>query len=308
MVTLNMTFRGTESVNSALIDRLVDPSEDFFRQHYVEKGRPVIITQTQAKPNQLRWDFDHLVRVAGDCIVPVYDWGESGPTVEDNFVIRQMRLADFLDHIQQVRCIAQQRFSISQLLITKLRVLAQDYQTPAILKHAATLDRLPGIFSESPQVAMFISFFKRMHWHNGREVLAQVPAGRKKFILYSPQDSPFLYPRGFNGGWFNETTSVYSSEIPFEEGLDKIDRDRFPLLDRATPIEVEIKAGESLYIPPHWWHYTQAVDPTIIIVQAWDAPLRRWGYPIARRSWVMRPYRKYLYPRLMKLKRFRKHQ
>jgi len=40
----------------------------------------------------------------------------------------------------------------------------------------------------------------------------------------------------------------------------------------------------------------------------WDAPLRRWGYPIAKRSLIMKPYRRYLYWHLLRLKKFSRNQ
>ncbi|MCP6760025.1 MAG: cupin-like domain-containing protein [Fischerella sp. CENA71] len=299
------------TISSSAIDRIENPSEAFFRKNYVERSRPVVIVNTQPRPAQMDWNFEYLSRVAGDHFLPVYDWGDKGPTVNDDFVIRQMKLAELIEYATRVISTSNQRYSICQLALEEVPPLAQEYQTPTILENAERLDRLPAPFRESRRIALFISFFRGIHWHNGREVLAQLLTGRKKFVLYHPKDSRFLYPRKLiDSGlaWFDETEAVFCSEIPFENGIENIDRRRFPLFEQATPIEVELKAGESLYIPTHWWHFTNALEPCIVIADFWDAPLHRWGYPIAWRSLLMKPYRKYLYRRLLRFKMFSRNQ
>jgi len=51
---------------------------------------------------------------------------------------------------------------------------------------------------------------------------------------------------------------------------------------------------EEVYVPTHWWHFTMAESPSLVAVTFWDAPLRRWQFPLAWRSVLMKPYRKYL--------------
>jgi Cupin-like domain len=293
------------------IDRIGMPSREAFLNNYVRAGRPVVISRGASGLPQISWDFDHLGQVVGDEVVPVYDWGPKGPTIDDDFVITKMKFADAVSLTRVVSKTAEQRYSVCQLPIERVGRLAQEYESPPWLAGLDGLD-LPLLpFREPSRRALFISFHRGIHWHNGREAVAQLLTGRKQFVLFSPKDTPYLYPRklaDWGLAWFDETEAVFCSEIPFEQGLDGIDRSRFPLFDQATPLQAELGPGDCLYIPTHWWHFTTAVDPCVVAVEFWDAPLRRWGYPIARRSLIMKPYRKYLYRRVLRLKKFSRKQ
>ena len=293
------------------IDRINNPTEEFFRKNYLEQSRPVIITNLDPKPAQCKWDFDYMSRVAGDCMVPVYDWGEEGPTIEDKFIIRQMKLSQAIEYARTVTHAKTQRYSVCQMPLELLPELNAEYEQINVIRSSEKLDKLPFGFREQRRRALFISFFRGIHWHNGRDAISQMCCGRKKFTLYSPKDSKYLYPRQLlkSGlSWWDETEAVFCSEIPFENGVENIDRKRFPLYERATPIEVELQAGEALYIPSHWWHFTTAVEPCVLMVEFWDAPFRRWGFPIARRSMLMKPYRRFFYYRLIRLKKFARRE
>lgn len=280
------------------VDRLVDPDPALFRAEYLEKGRPAVIVHSKGYRQQ-QWTFDHVAERVGDLIVPVYDWGHEGPTVNDDFLIKNMPLREAIELCKEASSAGTQRYSVCQLCIDRyLAPLAAEYETPSVLREAQQLDRLPGPLSQEGRRALFISFFRGIHFHNGREVLAQLITGRKKFTLYSPKDSRFLYPRKFlrSGlSWFDENEAIFCSEIPFEDGVENIDHSRFPAFDKATPFEVDLSAGESLFIPSHWWHYTNAAEPCVLVADFWDAPLTRWGFPIGWRSLMMKPYRKYMY-------------
>lgn len=289
------------------IAEIENPTRETFVESFVRKGRPVVVRNGVAGLPQAGLTFDGLAALAGNETVPVYDWGAAGPTVDDDFVITRMPLAEAVSHTREVSTTEEQRYAVCQLPLEQVGGLADHYVSPPWL---AGLDELtPPLrpFRERSRRALFISFHRGIHWHNGREAVAQLLTGRKRFTLFSPRDTRYLYPRRLSRwglAWFDETEAVFCSEIPFERGLEGVDRDRFPLFDRATPLEVELGAGDCLYIPTHWWHFTTAVQPSVVVVDFWDAPLRRWGYPIAGRSLIMKPYRKYLYRRALRLKRF----
>lgn len=74
---------------------------------------------------------------------------------------------------------------------------------------------------------------------------------RKRWILFPPADTAHLYP----------------VRIPFEESsvfsqvnFKCIDLLQFPLLRHCTPHVLELKAGEVLFVPRHWWHFVENVD------------------------------------------------
>lgn len=80
-------------------------------------------------------------------------------------------------------------------------------------------------------------------WHT-HAYLAQI-RGRKKCLLFSPQDSGYLYDGEVN------------PEQP--------DFVRFKLFEQATMYECEIEPGEMLYIPPDWWHHVRGLDKNITV-------------------------------------------
>ena len=69
--------------------------------------------------------------------------------------------------------------------------------------------------------------------------------GRKRFVLFSPEDSPFLYDGGFDP--------------------DAPDFEACPLLARATAVECVLAPGETLFIPNQWWHYVVGLDNAISV-------------------------------------------
>ena len=77
--------------------------------------------------------------------------------------------------------------------------------------------------------------------------------GLKEFVLVSPSDSPFLYPKA-NG------SNV--SDIP---DLSQVEIDRFPLFARASLYRGAIGPGDAIFIPARWWHAARVVETSISV-------------------------------------------
>jgi jumonji domain-containing protein 7 len=128
-----------------------------------------------------------------------------------------------------------------------------------------------------------VSSMHKDHYEN----LFYVLEGEKVFTLCPPCDAPFLYQGDFESGSFHQQTDgswvVVADKL--EEGssqkpvakwiesnvdalfLDETTRrkqcDRFPLLVRAHPMKVTVRAGEMLYLPALWFHRVTQTCETI---------------------------------------------
>lgn len=84
--------------------------------------------------------------------------------------------------------------------------------------------------------------------------------GRKRWHLFPPEDTPFLYP----------------TRIPYEESsvFSKInvvnpDLKRFPQFQKARRHLVVLHPGQVLLVPRHWWHYVESIDPVTVSINSW---------------------------------------
>ena len=74
--------------------------------------------------------------------------------------------------------------------------------------------------------------------------------GSKEFTLYSPEQTPYLYPRVENAGV--SLVNIY-----------KPDHESFSLFKNAVPTKVTIHQGETILFPTGWWHATWIPGPSI---------------------------------------------
>ncbi|XP_072326059.1 HSPB1-associated protein 1 homolog isoform X2 [Scyliorhinus torazame] len=84
--------------------------------------------------------------------------------------------------------------------------------------------------------------------------------GRKRWHLFPPED----------------TSSLYPTRIPFEESstfssvnVVNPDLERFPRFHGARRHVVILHPGEVLFVPRHWWHYVESLDPVTVSVNSW---------------------------------------
>jgi hypothetical protein len=90
-----------------------------------------------------------------------------------------------------------------------------------------------------------------------------VVAGRRRFTVFPPEELKNLYVGPFELTPAGTPVSLVD--------LDKPDLERFPrfaeAMKRAQTAELE--AGDAIYIPFHWWHGVDSLEPVNLFVNYW---------------------------------------
>jgi len=83
--------------------------------------------------------------------------------------------------------------------------------------------------------------------------------GEKEFILFGPEQTPFLSPDPADG-------------LISRVNVDAPDAQRHPLFREARPLKFTLKPGDTLYMPNGWWHTTRMRMPSLSVITAtWHA-------------------------------------
>lgn len=83
--------------------------------------------------------------------------------------------------------------------------------------------------------------------------------GTKEVTLYPPSRQAEMYPHELSRLAF-----FYSRVDPLA-----VDRARFPLFPREPGVSFELAPGETLYIPPFWWHRIRSRDLSVSVNVFW---------------------------------------
>ncbi len=67
---------------------------------------------------------------------------------------------------------------------------------------------------------------------------------------------------------YNDSKYAHFSQIT------EHNKDKFPLFNKATPIEFTLYPGDCLYIPPKWWHWVKSFGERCISINFWFSNLK----------------------------------
>jgi [protein]-arginine 3-hydroxylase / protease len=87
-----------------------------------------------------------------------------------------------------------------------------------------------------------------LHFDANHNLLCQV-VGKKYIRLYAPSTTPLLYA---NPESSLANTSMVDVENP--------DARQFPAFLQAPYVETILDEGQTLYIPPRWWHFVKSLS------------------------------------------------
>lgn len=149
------------------------------------------------------------------------------------------------------------------LFLRRLLELVDREIYPAISMHnAPTNEILPGLLKQNRSV--FFPESEPRLWvgnegvlsahYDGSDNVACVVAGRRRLILFPPEQTCNLYPGSLNFTPLGAPTSLVDLNNP--------DFERYPLYRYAlaNAYSVELGPGEAIFIPMLWWHHIESLD------------------------------------------------
>lgn len=217
------------------IDRVSSIDKADFQSYYYKQQKPLVITDwAKHWPALDKWSFDYFKQKAGPVKVPLYDNREVTAKYSYNEPHDYMKLGEYLDLLQKGP--TDYRIFLFNL-VKEVPEFQDDFGYPDELG-IKLLKKLPFLFfgGEKSSVLMHydIDFANIFHVHF---------TGKKRCLLFPPAATSYLYK--------------LPNSLKTHESIDFLnpDFDKFPALKRAKGFEVELKPGETLYMPEGYWHF-----------------------------------------------------
>jgi hypothetical protein len=161
---------------------------------------------------------------------------------------------------------------LSNVLYGILRQHKSAHHLGIAMQAISAPDCLPGLEQDNPNSLVPDSTRARVWIGNEVTVaphfdvadnLACVVAGRRRFVMFPPEQTANLYP----GPMDITPATVPISMVPLEEP----DLERFPRYRQALDAAViaELEPGDAVYIPYLWWHGVQSLAGFNVLMNYW---------------------------------------
>jgi len=215
--------------------------EKFLKEYFIPQ-RPVVIEDlTEDWPAKTKWDLNYFKEKAGEIVVPLYDSKPAKGRQKSHGPTRKLKFGEFIDILKSGPTDLRMFFFN---LLQNCPELVNDFRYPEI--GVKFFKKLPVLFvgGEGGKVVMHYDMDLANNFHFNF-------AGEKKVILYSPDQTKFLYKVPY---------SIVSMEII---DMDNPDLTKYPALAKAKGYEVILKHGECLFIPSKWWHFIKYETPCL---------------------------------------------
>lgn len=248
-----------DKINSKEIGR-----EEFDRE-YRKPGEPVLIKDEAVNWEAThKWNPEYLECVLGhqEAKVTFHEEGTLGRNADNKvetlpFSEARRRIRE--DGRYYMSQIAIERPLISRLVTgrdTNFSRLAEDIQQPRFLDDLTKLHHVTMFWFGGD------SCKSALHWDTFDNFFVQI-FGNKKFLLFSPTQTEYLYP-------------TYSSNGPIASRINVFDPEEshstFPRYKDAEYEELTVEPGEMLFIPKGWWHAANSLTTSISVNFWWLTP------------------------------------
>ncbi|TMP78443.1 cupin-like domain-containing protein [Pseudoalteromonas phenolica] len=231
------------------IEKRAAPSFDIFIKEYYSKHLPVVLTGgIQDWPALANWSPAYFEQKFGDKQVEVQFGREKDPLYERNSrqYKKQMLMREYCQLVTQggasndyYLTANNNRECLSELatLFDDVGDFAPGYRKPENINTRSHLWFGPK------------GAFTPLHHDLTNNMLVQV-YGRKKVTLIPAAQVENIY---------NDKHVYSATDFP------DVNKEKFPLINKTTPIEIILHPGEAVFIPIGWWHCVESLDISMSI-------------------------------------------
>lgn len=249
-----------------IIDRISPVDRAVFYRDYVAQSKPVVITGLVDEwPALQKWDMDYFAENYGK-VKPVTVGVRNGRYDFDP----ANGVGVFFSELENtINSIEKGDDTNGYAIITGDEVfpsdIKNDYPVHDYCKFGSYLRVRIFIGPKGTITAMHQDLFENLY---------TMIKGSKRIILFKPSDH--VYRNSFLSKMPNFTKS----------DPEKPNYEKYPKMMYAQPYVVDLKAGETLYLPSLWWHYLRNIEESIAVSYWWAMG---WKLPLA---WAAAQYKK----------------
>ncbi|MBX3248099.1 MAG: cupin-like domain-containing protein [Myxococcales bacterium] len=202
----------------------------------------------------MTWTDERLAERGSHDLVTCYrtDAGHLTLSERTNLSVERVPLREALDH---VRAGAAATLRVRARIDQELPALVSDLGWLAPLVRAGLLEASLWV-SPGPTVS-------RLHFDQPHNVLVGL-RGSKRVVLFSPWQTPWLYPRSPLSAAAQFSRLDLSRPLPADRSWAR----------RARGVECTLAPGDALFIPGGWWHYVEHAEPCASLSLRWWPPTR----------------------------------
>ena len=244
------------------IERRANLSYEQFAREYLWPNKPVIVIDAMRNWKALeRWTPDFFKHEFGDMKFALAE-GKAG--YKENAGGVEYTMAQFIDRVLASSDENPAPYFRNRILYELFPSLKDDIQPlpeyflPNWLPDRYMVKYVGEVLNRGAAIEIYIGgkggAFPVLHYDGaGTHAFLMQIYGRKQFVLYPPEQEPFLYP------------SPEKENLSRIDSVDHPDLERFPLFAKAVPHVFVLEPGEMAFIPSHWWHTTKMLTASISI-------------------------------------------
>lgn len=249
-------FFEKHSIKTNTVQTFNNVDKNVFKQ-IEQLGRPAVLKDCNFGPCMQLWTLDYLIQKLRDIDVVIHESNENElDFINKNFKYKTCKFEEFAnllvdenrDANQQcakhvyLRSVSSNRTSKNPANINDdFPQISADLQPPNFVPYEKAFSSILRIASSNLQVWTHFDLYDN--------VLCQV-VGRRRVILFSPEDSDFLY--------MQDDKSMINN-------FDNLDKciDQYPLIKQAIWHCLTLERGDCLYIPSCWWHNIRSLPDNL---------------------------------------------